>query len=244
MSQLEVETQTAKLDLSLSMAESKDGLIGTFNYNTDLFDAATIRRMAGHFECLLDAAVSNPDEQIARLRLLTETEKNKVLFEWNDARRDYGKDDPLHLAFAEQARLTPDAVAVRFEQTELTYRELNQRANQLGYYLRKMGVGPEVLVGIFLERSTEMLVALLGVLKAGAAYVPLDATSPSERLSFIIKDAGLSLVLTRKGLKESLAVCDVRLVFLDSDWADIAQEYEANFDKEVTTYEPSYVVYT
>ena len=244
MSQLEVETQTAKLDLSLSMAESKDGLIGTFNYNTDLFDAATIRRMAGHFECLLDAVVSNPDEQIARLRLLTETEKNKVLFEWNDARRDYGKDDPLHLAFAEQARLTPDAVAVRFEQTELTYRELNQRANQLGYYLRKMGVGPEVLVGIFLERSTEMLVALLGVLKAGAAYVPLDATSPSERLSFIIKDAGLSLVLTRKGLKESLAVCDVRLVCLDSDWADIAQEDEANFDSEVTAEDLAYVVYT
>ena len=244
MSQLEVEMQTAKLDLSVSMAESNDGLVGTFNYNTDLFDATTIRRMAEHFECLLDAAVSNPDEQIARLRLLTETENNKVLFEWNDTRRDYGKDDPLHLAFAEQARLTPDAVAVRFEQTGLTYRELNQRANQLGHYLRKMGVGPEVLVGIFLERSTEMLVALLGVLKAGAAYVPLDAASPSERLSFIIKDAGLSLVLTRKCLKESLAVCDARLVCLDSDWASIAQEDEANFDSEVTAEDLAYVVYT
>ncbi len=244
MSQLEVETETAKLDLSLSMAESKDGLVGTFTYNTDLCDAATIRRMAGHFECLLDAAVSNPDEQIARLQLMTETEKNKVLFEWNDTRRDYGKDDPLHLAFAEQANLTPDAVAVRFEQTGLTYRELNQRANQLGHYLRKMGVGPEVLVGIFVERSTEMLVALLGVLKAGAAYVPLDATSPSERLSFIVKDAGLSLVLTRKSLKESLAVCDARLVCLDSDWAGIAQEDEANFDSEVTAADLAYVVYT
>jgi len=244
LTQFQVETQTAKLDLSLSMAESKDGLIGTFTYNTDLFDAATIKRMAEHFKCLLDAAVSNPDEQIARLRLLPETEKNKVLFEWNDARRDYAKDDLLHLAFAEQARLTPDAVAVRFEQDTLTYRELNHRANQLGHYLRKMGVGPEVLVGIFLERSTEMLVALLGILKAGAAYVPLDVTSPSERLSLIIKDAGLSLVLTRKGLAESLAACDARLACLDSAWASIAQEDGANFDSEVTAENLAYVVYT
>ncbi len=244
LSQLGVDTQTAKFDLTLSLAETKEGFFGVLNYNTDLFDDATVRRMARHLERVLETVVANPDEQISRLQLLTESEKQRVLCEWNDTRRDYGKDELLHLAFAKQAALTPDAAAVSFEQTALTYRELNQRANQLGHYLRKMGAGPEVLVGILLDRSTEMLVALLGVLKAGAAYVPLDATSPSKRLSFIIKDAGLSLVLTRKDLKESLAAGDARLVCLDSDWASIAQEDDADFDSEVTAENLAYVVYT
>src|SRR5262249_20835324 len=185
MSPLGMEIETAKFDLSLSMAESKEGLVGALNYNTDLFDATTIRRMAAHFERLLEGAVANPDEQISRLPLLTETEKDRVLFEWNDTRRDYGETSgehrPVHLAFAEQAELTPDAVTVRFEQHELTYSELDQRANQLGRYLRKLNIKPEVMVGIFLERSTEMLVGLLGILKAGGTYVPLDPTSPAER---------------------------------------------------------------
>src|SRR5262249_7668067 len=154
------------------------------------FDAMTIRRMAGHFEQLLKAAVANPDEQVSRLRFLTDTERDRVLLEWNDTRRDYDRNRPLHLAFAAQAQLTPDARAVRFEQHELTYKELNQRANQVGRYLQKLGVGPEVMAGIFLERSTEMLVALLGILKAGGTYVPLDPASPAERLSFISRDAG------------------------------------------------------
>src|SRR5262249_44184355 len=132
----------------------------------------------------------------------------------------------------------------RFEQHTFTYRELNEKANQLGRYLQKLGVGPEVLVGIFLERSSEMLVALLGILKAGGTYVPFDAASPSERLSFIVKDANLSLVLTLEALRESLAVCDARLVCLDSDWATIAQEDGANFDSGVTAENLAYIVYT
>jgi amino acid adenylation domain-containing protein len=244
MSQFEVEMQTAKLDLSLSMVESKEGLFGRLNYNTDLFDAATIKRMAGYFERLLEAAVSNPDEQVSRLQILSEPERDKVLVELNDTRRDYGKDNLLHLAIAEQAALTPDAMAVRFEQHTFTYRELNEKANQLGRYLQKLGVGPEVLVGIFLERSIEMLVALLGILKAGGTYVPFDAASPSERLSFIVKDANLSLLLTLEDLRESLAVCDAKLICLDSDWATIAQEDGANFDSGVTAENLAYIVYT
>jgi amino acid adenylation domain-containing protein len=244
MSSLEVETQTAKFDLTLSMAESEEGLVGRFNYNTDLFDVATIKRMAEHFEHLLEAAVSNPDEQVSRLRLLTEFEKHKLLFAWNDTGRDYGKDRPVHLAFAEQAERTPDAVAVRFEQHELTYKELNDRANKVGRYLRKRDVGPEVLVGIFLERSTEMLVGLLGILKAGGTYVPLDLQSPAERLSVIIRDASLSFVLTREDLRESFPVCGAKLVCLDADWEAIAQEDAANFDSGVTAENLAYVVYT
>ena len=243
MSTMGVETDTAKFDLSLSMAESKEGLFGALNYNTDLFDAATIRRMARHFEQLLEAAVANPDEQISRLRLLSETEKKRLLFEWNDTRRDYAN-DLVHLAFAAQTELTPDAVALRFEQHELTYSELNQRANQVGRYLQKLGVGLEVMVGIFLERSIEMLVGLLGILKAGGTYVPLDPASPAERLSFISRDARLSVVLTRAGLKEFFPDCGARLVSLDTDWETIAHEDSANFDSAVTAENLAYVVYT
>ncbi len=244
MSQVEVETQTAKFDLLLTMVESTAGLAGRLNYNTDLFDAATIHRMAQHFERLLEAAVANPDEQISRLRFLLDSERDRVLFEWNDTRTEYGKDAPLHLALAAQAELTPDAAAVRFEQDELTYRELNQRANQIGRFLQKLGVGPEISVGIFLERSTEMLIGLLGVLKAGGAYVPLDPTSPAERLSFIIRDAGLSFVLTRERLREFLSASDARLICLDSDWKDISQEDDADFDSGVTAENLAYIVYT
>jgi amino acid adenylation domain-containing protein len=244
LDQLEVETETAKFDLSLSMAESKEGLVGRLNYNTDLFDAVTISRMAGHFEQLLGAAVANPDEQISRLRLLTETEKHRVLFEWNDTHRDYVENRPVHTAFAAQAELTPNAVAVRFEQHTLTYRELNQRANQVARYLQRLGVGPEVMVGVFLERSIEMLVGLLGILKAGGAYVPLDPTFPAERLSFISRDAGLSVVLTREGLREFFPSCDAGFVCLDTDWELISQEKNANVDSDITAENLAYIVYT
>ncbi len=244
MSQVEVETQTAKFDLLLTMVESTEGLAGRLNYNTDLFDTATIHRMAQHFERLLEAAVANPDEQISRLRFLLDSERERLLFEWNDTRKDYGKGIPLHLAIAHQAGLTPDAAAVRFEQDELTYRELNQRANQIGQFLRKLGVGPEVPVGIFIERSTEMLVGLLGVLKAGGPYVPLDPTAPAERLSFIIRDAGIAFVLTREQLREFFPASGARLVCLDSDWKDISQDDDTDFDSGVSVENLAYIVYT
>jgi len=241
---LPFDSRMAKFDLTLTAGEEDGRLSGLLEYNTDLFDAATVVRMAGHFERLLEAAVSNPDEQVSRLRLLTEAERDRVLFEWNDTRRDYGKDSPIHLAFAEQAERTPEAVAIRFEQDGLTYRELNERANQIGRYLRELGVGPEVLVGILLERSTEMLVGLLGVLKAGGAYVPLDPTSPAGRLSLFIQDAGLSVVLTRQSLKESVPACDAKLICMDADWKAIAQESVENLEGGVSVENLAYIVYT
>ena len=244
MSLLEVETQTAKFDLSLAMAESKQGLAGRLTYNTDLFEAATVERMAAHFTRLLEAAVSNPEEQLSRLSLLSDAEREETLSGWNDTGRDYGKDSPVHLAFEEQARRTPAAAAVKFEQDELTYRELNERANQTARYLRKLGVGPEVLVGILLERSPEMLVALLGVLKAGGAYVPLDPTSPAARLSLIIEDAGLSVVLTRQGLKEAVPGYGAAFVCMDADWKSIALESVKNLDGGAGAENLAYIVYT
>ena len=205
MSPLDVETQTAKFDLLLTMVESEEGLAGRLNYNTDLFDAATVTRMAKHFERLLEAAVSNPDEQVSRLRLLSDSEKNRLLFAWNDTRRDYGKDIPVHLAFAEQARRTPDAVAVRFEQDGLTYRELNRRANRLAHRLRRLGVGPEVPVGLLARRSVGMVVAMLGVLKAGGAYVPLDPDYPRERIAFMLEASQCSVLVTNGMTAEGLA---------------------------------------
>jgi amino acid adenylation domain-containing protein len=189
MSQLEVETQTAKFDLSLSIAESNEGLTGTLNYNTDLFDTASVEQMAGHFERLLDSAVSNPEEQVSRLRMLSEAERDEVLFQWNDTHRDFDETLPVHLMFAEQARRTPAAIAVRFEQEVLTYEELNRRANRLAHRLRRLGVGPEVRVGLLVQRSVGMIVAMLAVLKAGGAYVPLDPEHPRERLAFMLDTA-------------------------------------------------------
>src|SRR5947209_6638216 len=181
---------------------------------------------------------------VSRLQILTEAERDRVLFEWNDTRRDHGKDSTIHLAFAQQAERTPEAVAGRIEQVEHTYRELNGRANQTGRYLRRLGVGPEVLVGILLERSTEMLVGLLGILKAGGAYVPLDPISPAERLSLIIKDAGLSVVLTRQGLKESVPACAAKLICMDADWKTIAPQSVENLDGGVRAENLAYIVYT
>ncbi|NEO94600.1 MAG: AMP-binding protein, partial [Moorea sp. SIO3G5] len=169
---LETESVVAKFDLFLSMKDTKEGLIGYWEYNSDLFDRATIRRWIGHFQVLLEAIVANPQQPVTQLPLLTERERHQLLVEWNDTATDYPQDKCIHQLFEEQVERTPDAVAVVFEDNQLTYRQLNNRGNQLAHYLRSRGVGPEVLVGICVERSLEMVVGLLGILKAGGAYVP------------------------------------------------------------------------
>jgi aspartate racemase len=180
---MEVHNGTAKCDLTLSMVERAEGLQGTWGYNTDLFDFTTIQRVLGHFQTLLEGIVANPGQRIGTLPLLTEAERHQLLIEWNDTQADYPKDSCIHQLFEAQVERTPDAVAVVFEDQQLTYRQLNARANQLARYLQGLGVGPEVLVGICVERSLEMVVGLLGVLKAGGAYVPLDPAYPTERLA-------------------------------------------------------------
>ena len=189
-------SEVAKFDLTLTLSEKNGTLGGSLNYNTDLFDASTIERMLGHFRNLLEGIVANPEQRIGELCLLSETEKHQLLVEWNDTKKDYPTNKCIHELFEEQVERTPDAIAVVFEEQRLTYRELNDRSNQLAHYLRKLGVGPDVLIGICLQRSLEMVIALLGVLKAGGAYVPLDPSYPKERLGFMIEDTRASIVLT------------------------------------------------
>ena len=164
----------ASFDLDVMMMEMEEVLLAGWQYNTDLFDGATIARMTRHFQTLLEAIAANPQQPISELPLLTQPERHQLLFEWNNTTKEYPQDKCIHQLFEEQAALTPDAVAVVFEETQLTYRELNVEANQLANYLRSLGVGPEVLVGICVERSLEMIIGLLGILKAGGAYVPLQ----------------------------------------------------------------------
>ena len=165
---LQLETETAKFDLSLSLAEKDEELVGSWNYNTDLFDAATIERMMGHFQTLLEGIVANPQQPIDQFPLLTSGERQQLLVEWNDTATEYPQ-KCIHQLFEEQVERTPDAVAMVFEEQQLTYRELNNRANQLAHYLQKLRVKPDVLVGMCVERSLEMIVGVLGILKAGGA---------------------------------------------------------------------------
>ncbi|MBD0340904.1 MAG: AMP-binding protein, partial [Microcoleus sp. Co-bin12] len=183
---LDVENQTAKVDLTLHLEEKQEEISGQFEYSTDLFDAATIYRMAEHFIALLEGITANPDRRIEELPLLGEKERHQLLVEWNDTRADYSSDRCIHQLFEAQVERTPDAIAVVFEDQKLTYRELNKRANQVAHYLQKLGVKPEVLVGICTERSLSMVVGILGILKAGGAYIPLAPDYPQERLAYML----------------------------------------------------------
>ena len=197
---MEIETRTSQFDLALFLRERDGKLIGFLEYNTDLFDRSTIERMVGHFQTLLEGIVADPDQSISTLPLLTEEEKHQLLVEWNDTAADYPKDSCIHELFEAQVERTPEAIAVQFEGKQLTYRELNSRANQLAHYLQGLGVGPEKLVGICVERSLEMVVGLLGILKAGGAYVPLDPAYPRERLAFMLEDSQFSVLLTQQSI--------------------------------------------
>ncbi|MHC0062944.1 non-ribosomal peptide synthase/polyketide synthase [Nostoc sp. UIC 10890] len=241
---LPIENATAKFDLTLAMENTATGLVGVWEYNTDLFDGSTIARMTGHFVTMLEAIVANPQERISQLPLLTEVEQRQLLFEWNNTQVDYPQDLCIHQLFEAQVERTPDAIAVIFENQQLTYSQLNDRANQLAHHLKSLGVGADVLVGICVERSLEMLVGLLGILKAGGAYVPLDPEYPQERLSFILEDAQVSVLLTQQQLVESVAKHQARVVYLDSDWEKIAQNSESNPKNEATANNLAYVIYT
>ena len=171
---LEIDPGTARFDVTLEFWDTPEGLRGRFEYSTDLFEAATIARMAGHLQTLLEGIVADPEQRLSQLPLLTADERHRLLVEWNTTAAPYPDDQCLHHVFEAQVTRTPDAVAVVCGDESLTYRELNRRANQVAHYLRAFGVGTETLVGLCIERSLAMVVGLLGILKAGAAYVPLD----------------------------------------------------------------------
>ncbi|MFP4120964.1 amino acid adenylation domain-containing protein [Coleofasciculus sp.] len=244
VSPLRVETGTAQFDLSLNLVETEQGLIGSLNYSTDLFESATITRMVGHFQTLLESIVANPNQGLGKIGLLTAKEQQQLLVEWNDTHTDYPKDQCIHQLFEVQVERTPDAVAVVCKDQPLTYRELNARANQLAHYLQRLGVKPEVLVGICVERSLEMIVGVLGILKAGGAYVPLDPAYPQERLTHILSDSQVSVLLTQQRLVSKLDKHHACVVLLDADWHVLAQQSQGNPVSAVQPENLAYVIYT
>ncbi|PMB44418.1 non-ribosomal peptide synthetase [Fischerella thermalis CCMEE 5201] len=245
---------TSKFDLTLFMEDSESGLVATCEYNTDLFNADTITRMLEHFQTLLSSIVSNPEQRISDLQLLTPSEVRQLLVEWNDTNTDYPQDKCIHQLFEAQVEKTPNAVALTFVDAhsradrrvnqQLTYRELNNRANQLAHHLQKLGVKSEVLVGICIERSLEMVIGLLAILKAGGIYLPLDPTHPKERLAFILKDTQTTVLLTKQHLIEKLPEHEAQVVCLDSDLDIINQYSQDNPVNSSQANNLAYVIYT
>ena len=244
ISSFPVETGTAKFDLALSIENTSSGLIAEWEYNTDLFDDSTIAQMARNFHTLLIGIVANPQQRISQLPLLTEIEQQQLLVDWNNTKKEYPLDKCIHQLFEEQAIKTPDAIAVEFEAEKLTYQELNQRANQLAHYLQELGVNPEVLVGISVERSPLMLIGLLGILKAGGAYVPLDPAYPAERLAYMLDDSQSQVLLTQQQLIGSLPHTEAKVVCLDKDWELISAQSDKNPQTDVKANNLAYVIYT
>jgi amino acid adenylation domain-containing protein len=215
---------SAKLDLSLYVFEREGRLDGHFEYATDLFDRSTIERLAGHLRILLEGIVADPDARIGELPLLDEAERRRVLVEWNATAADYPKEKCVHELLAAQAARTPDAVALVYEEQQISYGELERRTNQLAHYLRELGVGPDVIVGLCIERSLEMIAGLLGILKAGGAYLPLDPGYPAERLAYMVSDAGAPVVLTQAAVADRLPGGAQRVVVLDGSAEAIAAQ--------------------
>jgi amino acid adenylation domain-containing protein len=244
MRALQVENDTAKFDLTLVMSEEEGGLTASFNYNTDLFDASTISRMMQHFQTLLQGIAHRPESTFSELPLLTAEERRLLLHDWNQTNTEYPQLSIQQL-FEEQARATPEAVAAIFADSRLTYRELNERANQLAHLLRRQGTGPDVLVGLCMERSLEMVIGLLAILKAGGAYVPLDPNYPAERLAFMLEDTQVSVLLTQQHLRDTLPPHGADALCLDSEWtAKIAGESRENLTCLNTPQDLAYVIYT
>jgi amino acid adenylation domain-containing protein len=251
------EQRGAPFDLTLQVYEAADGLTVAFQYNADLFDQATIERMAGHFQTLLTGIADDPTQTIGQLPLLTEAERRQTVIAWNDTARDEPGEVCLHDLIAGQVARTPDARALVCEDQRLTYAELDRRANQLARRLQSLGVGPDVLVGVLMERSVEMVVALLGTIKAGGAYVPLDPEYPAERLAYMASDAQTPVLLTQERLLDRLPAAAQSnsegedgatnrpvTLCLDRDWADIAREGDAPVSAGTTPDHLAYVIYT
>ena len=213
-------------------------------YDENRFCSADIERLARQFITLLESVVSQPDAPIGELDILSNSEKQFMLVSFNQTEQDFPKYLCLHHLFEAQVSRTPDAIAVVFENQQLTYGQLNFRANQLAHYLQKQGVGPEVLVGILLERSVEMMVGLLGILKAGGAYVPLDVSHPAERLAFMLSDAKVKVLLTQQQVIKQLPENEAQVVCLEANWDTIAQQSSENPVSEITPQNLAYVIYT
>ena len=241
---LDTEMVPAKFDLNLHMTEYEQGIVGRIFYNADLFESATMERLCAHFSRLLESTALTPDERLPLLPMIGAAEQQQMLVDWNDTQVDYALDRCIHELFEEQVASTPHAPALVFEHQQLTYDELNRRANQLAHYLRGLGVGVETRVGLHLERSLELVIAVLGILKAGAAYVSLDADYPLERKVYMLDDAAVSVLITHEDLSDRLPAHPAQVVDLAADQEAIAAESDQN---PVRVSEPdglAYVIYT
>ncbi|HEY0739722.1 MAG TPA: condensation domain-containing protein, partial [Herpetosiphonaceae bacterium] len=234
---------TAKFDLTLTLSETAQGLVGGFEYRTDLFAPETVTRLAAQFETLLAAIARDPEQRIDRLPLLTAAEQ-RALAQWNATEASYPHDRGVHQLFAEQARQHPETIALMDGSHTLTYAELDRRANQLAHYLHRLGVGPESLVGVCADRSPDLLVSLLAVLKAGGAYVPLDPAYPAERLQFILDDTQARVILTSSDRRDHLLPRAVQAICLDTDWPVIAQHPVHALSVAIHPAHLAYVIYT
>ncbi|MEO5579861.1 MAG: amino acid adenylation domain-containing protein [Gemmatimonadaceae bacterium] len=231
-------------DISLQLEEADGGFAGWLVYNAELFDARTIERMAEHLRTLVDSAVAEPSRSVVELPMLTSAERRQLLADWNDTAVEFPADSCLHELFEIRADEQPDLIAVICDGVAVSYGELNGRANQLAHFLASLGVAPDVLVGLCVERSIEMVVALLAIHKAGGAYVPLDANYPRDRLALMLDDSRVSVLLTQQRLLELIPPNEARIVCLDSDWGDISQGRTRNPVSGATPENLAYVIYT
>ncbi|MFP2934851.1 AMP-binding protein, partial [Pyxidicoccus sp. 3LG] len=226
------------------LEEGSEGFTGALNYNTDLFDAGTVERLMRHYAVLLEAAVSSPERALNLLPLLTATERQQVITEWSGTTGAYPRDTSLAELFATQARSTPDAVALVFGDEQLTYTELDKRANQLAHYLRGRGVQAGGRVAVLLERSVDLVVGLLAVLKAGAAYVPLDKGWPTERITFVLQQSAAGVLLTQSELADELPDVGTVLVVVNEEDTRIAVQPESAPAVDVAADALAYVMFT
>jgi non-ribosomal peptide synthetase component F len=236
--------ERSRHELSLNVISIKDELLLEFEYHTDLFDAATIERLAQRLIALFESATADPGQRFYSLPVLTDQERQHLLVDWNATETHYPKGQCLHQWIEAQVEKTPEATAVRFEDQSLSYAELNARANQLAHHLRTLEVGPDVLVGICIERSIEMVVGLLGIMKAGGAYVPLDPEYPQERLAYMLADAKAPVLLTQQRLVDGLPEHQAQVFCLDSDWGIVSEESATNPINQTTVDDLAYVIYT
>jgi len=241
---LEAEERAAKFDLTLIMMESDEGYFYEFEYNTDLFEKPTVLRMARHFETLMRTLVQKPQQAIARAELVNEEEKQQLLYDWNRTSSPLPETQVIHLLFEERVRETPDNIAVVYNNQKLTFDQLNKKANRLARFLRKSGVKPETAVAISVERSPEMVIGLLGILKSGGVYLPVDPGYPQERIEYIVRDAGISVVLTQESLKDMFAGYDVKVLTFEALDLALADESPENPENKTLPENLAYIIYT
>ena len=244
VTRLEINQVATQFDLSLVIEQTSRGLQGKWRYNVGLFDISRVTRMAHHFQALLEAVVISPNQRVGHLPLLVSEERHQLLVEWNDTEVDYPSDRCTHELFEVQAAMTPDTVAVVYEDKQLTYSELNVQANKLAHRLRTLGVRSDIFVGICLERSLDLVIGVLAILKAGGVYLPLDPSYPGERLAFMLDDAKVGVLLTQEKLLEAVPAQNVHTICLDRDWSTISEESEENPPNTTRPDNLAYVNYT